>query len=275
MTNTSRHVFYVSDGTGLTAEMLGETLITQFQEIEFKRTIFPYIKNDADIKKVVKEIKIIKEKTDQYPLVISTLVDDNLRKTIAQSGAVIFDLFATFIEPLEKLLNSQSIHKKGRMHGIADKQRYHHRVSALNYSLNHDDGLSHQSLEKADVIILGVSRSGKTPTALYMAMQFSLKAANYPLTNEDLDKEKLPDFLQPLKHKLIGLNIKPEQLSRYRQERRLNSKYASLIQCKKEIQQALHIFDTEGISYLDTSSISIEEIATWIMQKINLQRPGY
>ena len=186
MTNTSRHVFYVSDGTGLTAEMLGETLITQFPETEFKRTIFPYIKNDVDAKKVVEEIEAIKTSTGNYPVVISTLVEDAPRLIISESGADIFDLFATFIEPLEEILDSHSVHKKGRMHGAADSDRYHHRVRALDYSLSHDDGLSHTSLETADLIIIGVSRCGKTPTALYMAMQFSLRAANYPLIEEDL-----------------------------------------------------------------------------------------
>jgi regulator of PEP synthase PpsR (kinase-PPPase family) len=275
MTAISHHVFFVSDGTGLTAEMLGETLLTQFPEIEFKRTILPYIKNNSDAQSVVDDIQKIKEATGQYPLVFSTLVDDDLRSVIDQSGAIIFDLFETFIVPLEKILDSHSTHKKGRMHGMVDNDRYHHRVRALNYSLSHDDGLSHTSLEKADVIIIGVSRCGKTPTALYMAMQFSLKAANYPLIEEDLEKEKLPDILKPFKNKLIGLNIKPEQLSRYRQERRSNSTYASLKQCKKEVQQALNIFESAEIPYLDTSSISIEEIATRIVQKVKLHRPGY
>ena len=275
MTDKLRNVFYVSDGTGLTAEMLGETLISQFPETEFKRTIIPYVKNESDAENVVKKIKAIKNTTGDYPVVISTLVDDSLHLILSESGAVIFDLFATFIEPLETILNSHSVHKKGRMHGVADSDRYHHRVRALEYSLSHDDGLSHTSLEKADLIITGVSRCGKTPTALYMAMQFSLRAANYPLIQEDLEKEKLPDVLKPFKNKLIGLNIKSEQLSLYRQERRANSTYASLKQCKKEIQQALNIFESEDIPYLDTSSVSIEEIATRIVQKVNLHRPGY
>jgi len=275
MKNKQHYVFFISDGTGLTAEVLGETLLTQFPEIEFKRTILPYVNNISEANQAVITIKSFKTKTGISPLVFSTLVDDDVREIISSSGAKIFDLFDTFINPLETILDSHSVHKKGCMHGIRDFDHYHYRVNALNYSLNHDDGLSNQSLENADVIITGVSRCGKTPTSLYLAMQFSLKAANYPLIEEDLQKEKLPDVLKPFKNKIIGLNIKPELLSRIRQERRPDSPYASLRQCKKEIRQALSIFQLEEIPYLDTSSISIEEISTRIVQLAKLQRPGY
>ena len=275
MEDKKKHVFFISDGTGLTAEVVGETLLTQFPDIQFERTILPYVKNPDEAHKAVFEIKKLQQASGEFPLVFSTMVDDELRKIIATSGAQVFDLFAAFINPLEKILGSHSVHKKGRMHGIRDYDDYHYRVNALNFSLNHDDGLSHQSLLKAAVIIIGVSRCGKTPTELYMAMQFSIKAANYPLIEEDLEKEKLPDMLRPYKNKLVGLNIKADQLSRIRQQRRPNSTYASLKQCKKEIQQALGIFNTEEIPYLDTSSISIEEIATRIVQIVKLHRPGY
>ena len=275
MAEKQHYVLFISDGTGLTAEVLGETLLTQFTEIEFKRTILSYVSTIDEAHRAVDEIKKLTNKTGVPPLVFSTLVDDELRVIIANSGAKVFDLFATFIDPLEQILDSHSVHKKGQMHGIRDYDHYHYRVSALNYSLSHDDGLSPQSLEKADVIIIGVSRCGKTPTALYMAMQFSLKAANYPLIEDDLEKEKLPDVLLPFKDKLVGLNIKPEQLSRIRQERRADSTYASLKQCKKEIKQALNIFESEKIPYLDSSSISIEEIATQMVRKADLHRPGY
>ncbi len=275
MKDTVKNVLFISDGTGLTAEVLGETLLTQFPDIEFKRSIVPYVRNTKEAYSAVEKIKKLENKSSTSPLVFSTLVDDELREIIASSGVKVFDLFATFISPLESILDCQSVHKKGRMHGIRDYDLYHYRVNALNYALNHDDGLSHRSLENADVIIIGVSRCGKTPTALYLAMQFSLKAANYPLIEEDLAKEKLPDLLRPFKNKIIGLSIKQEQLYRIRQERRPDSPYASLKQCKKEIQQALGIFEVEDIPYLDTSSISIEEIATRIVQKANLHRPGY
>ncbi len=275
MEQNKHHVFFISDGTGLTAEVLGETLLTQFPEIKFKRTIIPYVNNVNEANQTVKKIHKLEQETGRFPLVFSTLVDDDLREIIATSGAEIFDLFATFINPLEGIFEKHSVHKKGQMHGIKDFDHYHYRLNALNYSLNHDDGLSIQSLENADVIITGVSRCGKTPTALYLAMQFSLKAANYPLIEEDLNKEKLPAVLKPFKNKIVGLNIKPELLSRIRQERRPDSPYASLKQCKKEIRQALSIFEMEEIPYLDTSSISIEEISTRIVQLAKLHRPGY
>lgn len=275
MQATKIHVVFISDGTGITAEVLGETLLTQFPDADFKRSIVPYIKSPEEAYKAVEKIKKLKNDSNFPPLIFSTLVDDEIREIIASSDVKIFDLFATFINPLEEILGKHSVHKKGRMHGIRDYDRYHYRVNALNYSLNHDDGLSQNSLENADVIIIGVSRCGKTPTSLYLAMQFSLKAANYPLIEEDLVKEKLPDLLRPFKNKMFGLTIKPEQLCRIREERRPNSTYASLKQCKKETQQALGIFEAEDIPYLDTSSISIEEIATRIVQKAKLYRPGY
>ena len=275
MEDKYQYVLFISDGTGLTAEVLGEALLTQFPETKFKRKIIPYVNSVGLAHDAINEIQALKKQNGNTPIVFSTLVDDGIRDIIANSGAKFFDLFATFIDPLEKILDSHSVHKKGQMRGIKDYDHYHYRVSALNYALNHDDGLNQQSLKNADVVIIGVSRCGKTPTALYLAMQFSIKAANYPLINEDLEMERLPEILRPYKNKLIGLNISPEKLSRIRQERRANSEYATLKQCKKEIKQALNLFQLEDIPYLDTSSISIEEIASRIIQKLGLRRINY
>ena len=237
--------------------------------------MLPFVNDIDEAHSAVKEIQNINDSTGSQPLVFSTLVNDDVRNIIATCGAHVFDLFGTYIRPLETILETESTHKKGLMHGIRDYKNYHYRVSALNYTLSHDDGLGVDTLDQADIIIIGVSRCGKTPTALYLAMQFSLKAANYPLIQEDLDKGSLPDFLKPLKNKLIGLNISPEQLSNIRQERKPDSTYASLNQCKLEIKQALNIFASENITYLDSSSMSIEEIATEIVQKAKLRRINY
>jgi [pyruvate, water dikinase]-phosphate phosphotransferase / [pyruvate, water dikinase] kinase len=195
---------------------------------------------------------------------------------LRQADALFIDLFEQFIGPLESELATRSNHAVGRFHGIAESSDYKARIEAINYTMSHDDGVSSNGeLADADVILVGVSRSGKTPTSLYLAMQFGVKAANYPLIPEDFERNKLPGELHEHGKKLFGLTISPERLSQIRQERRANSRYASLENCLYEIDAAQKLMRRANIPWLDSTAKSIEEISATIMQAIRLNRPAY
>ena len=185
------------------------------------------------------------------------------------------DMFGTFVNPLENELGIKSNHRIGRFSDASKSQQYHDRIEAINFSLAHDDGQSNRDLEGADVILVGVSRSGKTPTSLYLAMQYGLKAANYPLIPEDFDRRQLPPALVPYKHKIFGLTIQAERLSEIRNERRPGSKYASLQNCKMEVSEAEAMMRRSGIRWLSTTTKSIEEISTTILQDIRPDQMCY
>jgi len=205
------------------------------------------------------------------PLVFSTLTDPTTQYIIGSANQYVFDLFGTFIEPLEDALGSASSHTAGRMHGIRDVTVYERRLHALNFTLGHDDGISTRDLSEADIVLVGVSRSGKTPTCLYLAMHYSLKAANYPLTDDDFETGRLPAALAKVRQKLYGLTIVPEQLSRIRHERRPHGVYSTIAQCRAEVAQAEALFKAENIQYLDTTTVSIEEIASTIVRDKGLR----
>ncbi|MGD9600352.1 MAG: pyruvate, water dikinase regulatory protein [Gammaproteobacteria bacterium] len=269
-----RRVFFVSDRTGITVETLGQSLLTQFPDSEFVTRTLPFVKNQVAARSAADIIRAAREEDGIPPLVFSTLTDPATQYIIAQSNQYVFDLFGTFIEPLEDALGQESSHTAGRMHGIGDTLAYERRLTALNFTLSHDDGLSPRDLHEADVVLVGVSRCGKTPTCLYLAMHYSLKAANYPLTDDDFDQPRLPAVLQDSRHKLYGLTIVPEQLSRIRHERRPQGVYSTLAQCRSEVQKAEALFRAENLQYLDTTTVSIEEIAATIVRDKALRTGG-
>jgi len=185
------------------------------------------------------------------------------------------DMFGTFVQPIEQELAIKSHHRVGRFSDVSKSREYHDRIEAINFSLAHDDGQSNRDLTAADVILVGVSRSGKTPTSLYLAMQHGLKAANYPLIPEDFDRRQLPPALVPHKKKLFGLTIAPERLSEIRSERRPDSRYADLNNCRMEVAEAEAMMRRAGIRWLSTTTKSIEEIATTILQEVRPERLSY
>lgn len=265
-------VFFVSDGTGITAEALGTALLTQFTGFDFKLAELRFVNTEAKAHDAAAIINQAAQKDGKPPLVFTTLTDPPIQRIIAATEAHVFDFFATFIDKLEAALNSHSTHQAGQMHGIKDISLYERRVGALNFTLAHDDGMT-KDLDQADVILIGVSRCGKTPTCLYLSMHFRLRAANYPLTDDDLDEADVPPKLRKYRDRMFGLTIDPAQLNRIREERRPNSKYASLKQCRSEVARAEGIFKANNIPFLDTSAISIEEIAANIVQHLELRRP--
>jgi regulator of PEP synthase PpsR (kinase-PPPase family) len=267
-----RFVFIISDGTGLTAESLANSLMTQFENIEFERQTIPYLDSVEKAEILVKRINDIYEKTQVKPLIFMTLVNPNISDCIKQSNASFFDLFNTFLAPLEQELDTKSSYTVGKTHGVANLETYNQRIEAVNYTLAHDDGVKTKGYEKADIILIGVSRCGKTPSCLYMALQFGILAANYPFTDDDLSDFRLPEALRPYKNKLFGLTIDPERLQHIRTERRPNSQYASADQCRIETQEVEAMYKNENIPYLNSTRFSIEEIATKIMNASGLKR---
>ena len=266
-----RTVFFVSDGTGITAQMLGHSLLTQFEGVQFNQVTMPFVDSVARAEECLDQIEREAIRVNGQPVVFSTLVNAELRAVIKRANALVFDFFETFIDPLEAGLGVPSTHTIGRTHSSADKPSYHRRMEAVNFSMAHDDGASHVDLTSADVILVGVSRSGKTPTCLYLALQFGVRAANCPLIPEDFARGVLPEALRPHKSKIYGLTINPERLHEIRQQRRPDSRYAALSNCREEVESAEKMMRREGIRWLDSSTKSIEEISTTVLQELKLR----
>jgi regulator of PEP synthase PpsR (kinase-PPPase family) len=270
----SRTVFFVSDGTGITAETFGHSVLTQF-ELRFRQIRLPFIDTLDKAHEAARKINEAFVTDGQRPIIFSTLVQTELSDVIRRCKGMYMDLFQTFVAPLEQELNVKSTHTIGRSHNIVDSEEYKNRIEAINFSLAHDDGQSHKNLASADIILVGVSRSGKTPTSLYLAMQYGIKAANYPLIPDDFERGRLPSQLYEFKSKIFGLTITPERLTEIRNERRAGSKYASIENCRYEVNEAETMMKREGIRWLSSTTKSIEEISTTILQEIKPDRREY
>jgi regulator of PEP synthase PpsR (kinase-PPPase family) len=270
-----RTVFFLSDGTGITAQMLGHSLLTQFEGVDFNQVTLSFVDSTEKAKECLVRIEAEVASGNGQPIVFSTLVNQDVREVFRRANALFLDFFETFIDPLEAGLGVKSSHTIGRSHSAMDKKEYQQRMEAINFAMAHDDGSSHRDLGQADVILVGVSRSGKTPTSLYLAMQFGVKAANYPLIPEDFDRGQLPEALRDDKTRLYGLTIAAERLHEIRKERRPGSRYAELDNCRFEIDQAEAMMRREGIRSINSTSKSIEEIATTILRELRIQRQVY
>ncbi|MGX7002794.1 posphoenolpyruvate synthetase regulatory kinase/phosphorylase PpsR [Caballeronia sp. KNU42] len=267
-------VFIVSDGTGITAETFAHSILSQFDQ-KFRLVRVPFVDSTDKARATIAKINEAVSLDGRRPIVFTTLVDSASNEIVQRSNALVLNMFQTFIEPLELELDIKSTHAMGRVHQNADTDEYKKRIEAINFSLAHDDGQSNRNLSDADVILVGVSRSGKTPTSLYLAMQYGVKAANYPLIPEDFERGRLPTPLLPYKEKMFGLSIDPQRLAEIRNERRPGSKYAALENCRYEINEAEAMMKREGVKWLSSTHKSIEEIATTILQEIRLERPSY
>lgn len=268
----NRAVFFISDHTGITAETLGRGLLSQFPDFRFERTTLPFLDTEAKLRAACQRIEASRRDTGQAPLVFSSLANAELRGILMASGAVVFDVFDSYIDRLEAALGLRSAQAVGRAHGLRDHAGGRERIEALRFALDTDDGLKADAYGEADIILVGVSRSGKTPACLYLSLQYGIAAANYPLAEEELARAELPKALRDKREKLFGLTLAPERLSRLREERKPDSRYASLAQCRYEIQAAETLFREAGIPCLDTSSMSVEEIATNVLHRSGLKR---
>lgn len=266
-----RTVFFISDGTAITTETLGHSLLTQFRGVDFRQVRIPFVGDSEKAHAAVQQINKAGREDGARPIVFNSIVDDHLSSIIKSSDAVILDLFATFLDTLSQALGMAPQASVGRAHGVANLARYEERMAATSYALSHDDGVG-TAYQTADLILVGVSRSGKTPTCLYMALHFGVKAANYPLTQDDLERQALPAFLRPHKAKTVGLTIDADRLAQIRDTRRPDSTYASLRQCHWEVDAAESLLRSTGVPVFNTTHSSIEEIASRVLLQLGLQR---
>lgn len=271
----NRTVFFISDGTGITAETFGRAILAQF-ETKFRQVRMPFMDSVDKAHQAVRQINHAVVVDGKKPIVFTTLVNAEILQVIRDGcQGMLLDMFGTFVQPLEAELQVTSNHRIGRFSDASKSKEYQSRIEAINFSLAHDDGQSNLDLEQSDVILVGVSRSGKTPTSLYLAMQYGLKASNYPLIPEDFERQHLPIVLKTHQSKLFGLTIQAERLSEIRKERRPNSIYASLENCRMEVREAESMMRRSGIRWLSTTTKSIEEIATTILQEIHPERLNF
>ncbi|HVF63007.1 MAG TPA: pyruvate, water dikinase regulatory protein [Casimicrobiaceae bacterium] len=273
MTPNKRTVFFVSDRTGITAEMLGNSMLVQFDQFQFNRVTIPFVDSTEKVEDVIRQINRAAEDEGTRPIVFTSIVDEEAAEHVrSEANALTLDVFQVFISPLEAELKMRSSHAAGRSHGVANSHEYFARMEAINFTQAHDDGAMSRDLGKAQVILIGVSRCGKTPTSLYLALQFGIRTANFPLTPDDFADHALPASVVPHKDKLFGLTINAERLREIREERRPGSNYAALENCRYEVREAERLMERDRVPTLDTTTKSIEEIATTILHRTGLRR---
>ncbi|MFK7891148.1 MAG: pyruvate, water dikinase regulatory protein [Granulosicoccus sp.] len=262
-----RTAFIVSDRTGLTAQAMAHSLLSQFPSIDFQIESFTFVDSEQKASALVRRCIAIRQQHGMSPMVFLTMVDDDLRALFSQADITVFDLFQTFIGPMEERLGIESSHTIGGSHGVQDEKAYTSRIAAVHFAMQTDDGMDVSNYRKADLIIVGVSRCGKTPASLYMSLHYGLFVANYPLTDQELEFKRLPEILQVHRGKLFGLTIDPFRLLKIRQKRYEGSTYSDAVTCQREIAQAESIFRAESIPYLNTTSMSVEEIGAMIVNQ--------
>jgi regulator of PEP synthase PpsR (kinase-PPPase family) len=270
----SRTIFFISASTAITAETLGQSLLVHFEHIDFDQVTIPFIDTLEKANEAVAHINTDAKMKALRPIVFSTIVNPEIRHVIMKSEGVVFDPFDAFMSRLEDELHMRSSSDTGRLHGLLEDNMYNIRIDAVNYALSNDDGISTKDYDRADVIIVGVSRTGKTPTCLYLGLQFGIYAANYPLTEEDLyiEYKKIPGVLQPHRERIFGLTINAERLQKIRSERMPDSRYSSLVQCQRELAMAEYLFVSKNIPFINITTMSVEEIVATVMHRSKLQR---
>ncbi|MBU2899235.1 posphoenolpyruvate synthetase regulatory kinase/phosphorylase PpsR [Vibrio hepatarius] len=268
----SRDVFYVSDGTAITCETLGHVVLGQFPLNVHEKT-FPFVESEEKLADLVREIELSFKKTGLKPLVFFSIVIPDMKLRLLQAPAYCYDVLADIVEQVKGDIEMEPQPQLQRSRSVSkDSASYFDRIAAIEYTLAHDDGITLKGLGEADIILLGVSRSGKTPTSLYMAMQFGLRVVNYPFIEEDIRRLKLLSEFEVHRHKLFGLTIDPERLNEIRENRLAGSDYASAEQCISELESVESLFRREAIPYINTSALSVEEISTRILEKAGLRR---
>ena len=267
-----RSVFYISDQTGITTEKLGTALLGKFPDMQFRSESFPFADTQAKMSQAILKVKNRYMQDGQKPIIVSSVINPQLRGMLKLDYALHLDFFEAFIDQLEEELGVKATLDERKIHGIGDQEKYNHRIDAIHFSLENDDGVTAKNYPEADIIIVGVSRVGKTPTSIYLAVNYGIKAANYPLAEHELQSDHLPKALVPYHHKLFGLSIEAERLHNVRSHRLPNSLYAKMSTCVNEIAAGERIMHNCGIPFLNTSHKSIEEISVAIMQQIKLTR---
>ncbi len=267
----SRPVFFISDSTGLTAEAVGRSLLAHF-DMPFDETILSFVDTEVKAQSAVAQINRKAKESGLKPIVVGTIVDAKVRDIIQSSQAHVLDSISAFLPQLEELLEQKASVVVGRPE-VSQQEHYKKRIDAMHYSIANDDGAKIDKYDQADIILVGVSRSGKTPTSLFLSLQAGVYAANYPLNDDDFEIDQLPKPLRPYHNKLYGLTIEPKRLAQIRDGRKANSHYASLRQCEDEVRMAEMLFKKQSIPFIDTTRLSIEEIATRIIVDKGLRNP--
>ena len=258
-------VFFLSDSTGISAETMGNALLIQFPDLRFERRLIPFITTVEEARRVV---GILDEAMagPVTPLAFSTTAVAEIRDVLHTSTCPLIDFFDMHMELVESILGAKGMRVAARLHGMGDVQRYNTRMQAVEYAVEHDDGQSMRALDKADVILIAPSRCGKTPTTMYLALQHGVFVANYPLVDEDFASADLPRPVKDLRDRCFGLTTTAARLSQVRNERRPNSRYASLEQCSYELRQAEAMYRAHRIPVINSSAKSVEEMSTVILQ---------
>jgi [pyruvate, water dikinase]-phosphate phosphotransferase / [pyruvate, water dikinase] kinase len=268
----TRDVFFISDSTGITAETLGNSLLAQF-EGNFVKHRVPFVTDNQTAHDIVLTIES-SAKSGRAPILFLTIVTPEIREIFLATDAVAVDFVEDNLQTLERSLGQSASRHLGRFHSITDSDRYRDRMGAVEFALEHDDGESVKALGLADVILVAPSRCGKTPTTMYLAVNYGVRAANVPLLEEDLLAQALPASVQPFVDKVFGLISTPQRLHQVRQERRPNSVYSSLQQCSFEVNQAETLFVSQSIPYVDSSQRSIEELSAIVLGRLGLSGKG-
>ncbi|MBK1649569.1 pyruvate, water dikinase regulatory protein [Rhabdochromatium marinum] len=263
-----RTVFFASESTGITAETLGQSLLSQFDGVEFEEVYMPYINTEARAHALTIRMQEASERDGARPICVATMLDERIGAILRGGHCFYIEVFEHFVAPLGAELGLVPSRESGRSHAITKPSYYTKRIEAINFAMNNDDGVRPSSFRHADVVLTGVSRSGKTPTCLYLAMHYGLRAANYPITEPDLERGDLPEEVREMRSKLFGLTIDVQRLQRIREERRPGSDYASVRRCQQELRAATEMFKRLRIPVMNTTSQSIEEIAAQILRQM-------
>ncbi len=267
--NSKRTVFFISESTGITAETLGMSLLSQFPQIEFTYIQRPFIDSVDKVKSLVAEINEMAQSESFRPLVFATMPEENINHLLQQAKCHYYEVFESFLDKIGNDLKAEPVFESGLSHGLVNEKVYDSRIDALNFTLKHDDAMVLKTIGDADVIIIGLSRSGKTPTSLYLALKFGIKAANYPITEDDFQRNKLPTVLLDNHEKLFATKIKAKRLHQIREKRMPNSSYAALSTCKEEIKKVQDLYTQYNLIPMDVTSQSIEELAAQIVRKLH------
>ena len=251
---------------------MGLSLLSQFEGHSFQLVTLPFVDTLQRAQQALLKIDAAAATDGLRPLVFSTLVREAERNVVKRTQGLFLDFFETFLTPLEAELGQKGAHALGRAHGMSDVAAYMARIDATNFALAHDDGNRTREYERADLVLIGVSRTGKTPTCLYMALHYGIYAANCPLTDEDLENEQLPSVVQPYSSKLVGLTIQPTRLQQIRSVRRPDSRYASSQQVQYELRVAEQLYQRFNVPHIDTTHCSVEEISSRILQETGIPR---
>jgi len=266
---SSKDVYYISDSTGILVTNLGQALICQFPEVNFSEEKFPFIRTVAEAKKTMKHI--MERSGGRRPIIFSTILDPEIRVVFDIPEVEYFEAYGQFLERLESCLETSAVREPGFARNPSDVTMSK-RVEAIHFCLAHDDGTKVSEYDEADIILLGVSRAGKTPVAVYLATQVGLKSANFPLTAEYLNSYRVPEMIRQNLNRVVALTTSPEQLRSAREKRYPGSRYARLSTCKEELKLAEQIYLKSHIPIVSSAGKSIEETATQVMQVMGISK---